>query len=51
MLIAYDDRGLTIKDTPGDETRVDLYPIEKLGKLGGQTRETRGTGTCEEIGF
>jgi hypothetical protein len=32
MLMAYDDHGFTIKDFPGDETRVDLYPIESLSK-------------------
>jgi hypothetical protein len=32
MLMAYDDLGFTIKDFPGDETRVDPYPIESLSE-------------------
>jgi hypothetical protein len=31
MLMAYDDHGFTI-DFPGEETRVDLYPIESHSK-------------------
>jgi len=32
MLMAYDDRGFTIKDYPGDDTRGGPNPIEDLSK-------------------
>jgi hypothetical protein len=32
MVMVYDDRGYTIKDYPGDDTRIGPNPIEHLSK-------------------